>query len=82
MDPPLLQVWGNTKFGDPGRTTPATPCPPIRSWPGARIGGDLPAGVDVQGDRIEVQVVGWGRDEDARVINYRVLWGDPSGPRL
>ena len=33
-------------------------------------------------DRIEVQIVGWGRDEEAWVIDYRVLWGDPSGPRL
>ncbi len=41
----------------------------------------LTAGVDVQGDRIEVQVVGWDRDEEAWVIDYRVLWGDPSGPR-
>jgi phage terminase large subunit GpA-like protein len=42
----------------------------------------LTAGVDVQGDRIEVQILGWGRDEEAWVIDYRVLWGDPSGPRL
>lgn len=42
----------------------------------------LTAGVDVQGDRIEVQIIGWGRDEEAWVIDYRVLWGDPSGPRL
>jgi hypothetical protein len=42
----------------------------------------LTAGVDVQGDRIEVQILGWGRDEEAWVIEYRVLWGDPSGPRL
>jgi phage terminase large subunit GpA-like protein len=42
----------------------------------------LTAGVDVQGDRIEVQVVGWGRDEESWVVDYRILWGDPSGPRL
>ena len=42
----------------------------------------LTAGVDVQGDRLEVQIVGWGRDEEAWVTDYRVLWGDPSGPRL
>jgi phage terminase large subunit GpA-like protein len=29
-----------------------------------------------------VQILGWGRDEEAWVIDYRVLWGDPSGPRL
>nr|WP_268876261.1 terminase gpA endonuclease subunit [Cereibacter ovatus] len=47
-----------------------------------RAATPLTAGVDVQGDRIEVQIVGWGRDEEAWVIDYRVLWGDPSGPRL
>ena len=42
----------------------------------------LTAGVDVQGDRLEVQVVGWGRDEESWVVDYRVIWGDPSGPRV
>jgi hypothetical protein len=42
----------------------------------------LTAGVDVQGDRIEMQILGWGGDEEAWVIDYCVLWGDPSGPRL
>jgi phage terminase large subunit GpA-like protein len=68
-----------------GDTVPSDPLMARREdW-----GEDLPlgaavltAGVDTQGDRIEVQVVGWGRDEEAWVIDYRVLWGDPSGPRL
>lgn len=42
----------------------------------------LTAGVDVQADRLEVQVVGWGRDEEAWIIGYRVLWAAPSGSRL
>jgi len=42
----------------------------------------LTAGVDVQGDRLELQVVGWGRDEEGWVVDYRVIWGDPSGPRV
>lgn len=29
-----------------------------------------------------MQILGWGRDKEAWVIDYRVLWGDPSGPRL
>lgn len=40
------------------------------------------AGVDVQGDRIEAQFVGWGADEEAWVLDYRVIWGDPSGPNV
>lgn len=89
-DPARLQVWVNTKLGESwedqaGDTVPADPLMARREdWgndlaPGVTV---LTAGVDVQGDRIEVQIVGWGRDEEAWVIDYRVLWGDPSGPRL
>ena len=42
----------------------------------------MTAGVDLQGDRLEVQVVGWGRDEESWIADYRVIWGDPSGPRV
>ncbi|HEU0222150.1 MAG TPA: terminase gpA endonuclease subunit [Paracoccaceae bacterium] len=42
----------------------------------------LTAGIDVQKDRLEVQIVGWGRDEEAWVTTHRQLWGDPSGPNV
>ena len=35
------------------------------------------AGVDVQDNRIEVQVIAWGRGEEAWVVNYAVIYGDP-----
>ena len=35
------------------------------------------AGVDVQDNRIEVQVVGWGKGEEAWVLNYAIVYGDP-----
>jgi phage terminase large subunit GpA-like protein len=38
----------------------------------------LTAGVDVQADRLEVEVVGWGRDLESWSICYRVLTGDTS----
>jgi phage terminase large subunit GpA-like protein len=37
----------------------------------------LTAGVDIQGDRIELEVVGWGDGEESWSIDYRVLYGDP-----
>jgi phage terminase large subunit GpA-like protein len=37
------------------------------------------AGVDVQDNRIEVQVVAWGEGEEAWVVNYAVVYGDPTG---
>ncbi len=42
----------------------------------------LTAGVDVQDDRLEVEIVGWGAGEESWQIDYRVLYGDPSAPRL
>jgi phage terminase large subunit GpA-like protein len=35
------------------------------------------AGVDVQSDRIEMEVVGWGKGEESWAIDYLVLLGDP-----
>jgi phage terminase large subunit GpA-like protein len=89
-DPPRLQVWTNTKLGETwedmaGDTLPADPLMARREDWGHRLPDTvavLTAGVDVQGDRLEAQVIGWGADEEAWVIDTRVLWGDPSGPRL
>jgi phage terminase large subunit GpA-like protein len=36
----------------------------------------LTAGVDIQKDRIECEVVGWGRDKQSWSIEYRVFEGD------
>lgn len=38
----------------------------------------LTAGVDVQKDRLEVKVKGWGPGEEAWDVDYRQLFGDPS----
>jgi phage terminase large subunit GpA-like protein len=37
----------------------------------------LTAGIDMQEDRLEVEVVGWGLGEESWSIEYQVLWGDP-----
>jgi phage terminase large subunit GpA-like protein len=42
----------------------------------------LTAGVDVQDDRLEIEIVGWGRDEESWSIAHRVIWGDPAGPDI
>lgn len=42
----------------------------------------LTSGTDVQADRLETQVVGWGRGERATVIDYRVHFGDPTRPDI
>lgn len=37
----------------------------------------LTAGIDMQEDRLEVEVVGWGLGEESWSVDYQVLWGDP-----
>lgn len=42
----------------------------------------LTCGVDVQGNRIEAEVVGWGEDDRSWSIDYFILRGDPNQPEL
>lgn len=42
----------------------------------------LTAGVDVQDDRLEVEIVGWGKDEESWSLDYRTVYGDPSSPAV
>lgn len=37
----------------------------------------LTAGIDMQPDRLEVEIVAWGEAERSWSVDYRVLWGDP-----
>jgi phage terminase large subunit GpA-like protein len=39
----------------------------------------LTAGVDMQMDRLEVEIVAWGLFEQSWSVDYRVLYGDPLG---
>lgn len=52
---------------------------------GASIPDDIvviTAGIDVQDDRLELELVGWGRDEESWSLDYKTLYGDPSTPHL
>jgi phage terminase large subunit GpA-like protein len=42
----------------------------------------LTVGVDVQKDRLELELAGWGRGEESWSIEYRVIPGDPAGATL
>lgn len=42
----------------------------------------LTCGVDVQDDRLEVEVLGHGRDEETWSIDHAIIYGDPSTPAL
>lgn len=88
--PETLQTWINTSLGETfeerGETVEATGLATRRepfnaqSIPQAVL--MLTAGVDVQDDRLEVSVVGFGRDEELFVIEHAILRGDPGGLHL
>lgn len=42
----------------------------------------LTCGVDVQRDRVEAEVVAWGRNKESWSVEYRILEGKPSEPEV
>lgn len=40
----------------------------------------ITAGCDVQDDRVEIEYVGWGRQEESWSLDYKVIYGDPANP--
>ena len=88
-NPAKMQAFVNTVDGLPYADTVSDGAPPssvlsARAEPfGAGATVEVPAGVvvitagvDVQGDRLEAEVVGWGRDEESWSIDYLVVPGD------
>jgi len=42
----------------------------------------LTAGIDIQDDRLECEIVGWGLNEETWSIDYHIIYGDPSAPNI
>lgn len=89
-DEDLIQAWWNTQMGLAHRPHSGKDLDlealSARGelWP-ARVPfgvGLLTAGLDTQPDRIECEVVGWGRDEESWSIDYEVFEGDPDTPEV
>ena len=38
----------------------------------------LTAGIDTQKARLEVQVIGWAENQEAWVVEYKIIWGNPA----
>jgi phage terminase large subunit GpA-like protein len=38
----------------------------------------ITGGVDIQDNRIEVQIIGWGERDESWVIDYQIFYGDPA----
>ena len=88
-DPMRLKTWVNTFLGETweeqgDRIDEFDLMDRREDW-----GEDLPeevlmmtAGIDVQDDRLEIEVVGWGRGEESWSLSYDTLYGDPSTSEL
>jgi phage terminase large subunit GpA-like protein len=91
-DPTTLKTWVNTSLGETweeeGERVDDSSLSARREEYSAN-GSLVPygvlvltAGVDIQEDRIELEIKGWGVGEESWGIDYRVLWGDTSQPQV
>ncbi len=86
----LLQVFVNTVLGETWTLLGEAPDwkalydrrEDLKTGIIPRGGLFLTAGADVQKDRIEVEVVAWGRGKESWSVDYRVLEGDTSRPQV
>lgn len=87
LGPEALKAWVNTSLGETWKETDGD----VPEWEliymrrskykidTVPLGGViLTAGADVQKDRIEIEVVAWGRDLQSWSVTYRVFPGDTS----
>jgi len=88
-DPMRLKTWINTFLGETweeqGESIDEMDLMDRRENWGEQLPDDvllLTAGVDVQDDRLEVEIVGWGRGEESWSIAYEAMYGDPSSAEL
>ena len=87
-NPEQLRVWQNTYLGesweDQGERVDDWALAERRE-PMPKVPDDvlvLVAGVDVQDNRLEISVIGLGRDDESYVISHETMYGDPSTPQL
>jgi phage terminase large subunit GpA-like protein len=88
-NPEQLRVWNNTYLGqsweDEGEMIDDMNLAERREDFNGFVPEEvvfLTCGVDVQDNRLELSVIGWGRDDESWVIEHLELYGDPSTPQL
>ena len=89
-NPEMLKTWVNTSLGESweeqGETVDYETLLERRlNYDSTNIPEDvlvLTAAVDCQKDRLEMQLVGWGKDYEAWVCDYKVFWGDPNAANV
>ncbi len=88
--PEMLKTWINTALGESweeqGETVEYDVLLDRRlNYDVERIPEEvlvITAGVDTQKDRLELQLVGFGKQYEAWVLEYRIFWGDPNGMKV
>lgn len=88
--PETLKTWVNTSLGETweeeGSTVEAGSLLERREQYGPENIPEgvllLSAGIDTQDDRVEVQLCGWGAEEETWPIEQKVFRGDPDKPAL
>ena len=88
-DPMRLKTWVNTFLGETWEEQGEQVDEHDLITRAEDWNGELPedvllltAGIDVQDDRLELEIVGWGRGEESWSIDYRTIYGDPSTAQL
>lgn len=86
-DPEMLKAWTNTELGevwvDESEAIDDIAVSKHRELYNCIVPKDvliITAGVDVQDDRFEMEIVGWGKDKISWGIEYKVIYGDTSLP--
>ncbi|MEX3635967.1 phage terminase large subunit family protein [Paraburkholderia sp. BR14320] len=84
-----LQAWWNTQMGLPYKphvgkeVSLEALASRAEHWDYVPDGvAVITAGLDVQADRIECEVVGWGRNEESWSLAYEIFEGDPDSTEL
>ncbi len=87
--PETLKVWINTSLGETWKEAtegidPSGLLKRKENW--GRVAPEgvivITAGVDVQDDRLEVEVIGWGVGQESWSLQYHVLHGDPAQSKV
>jgi phage terminase large subunit GpA-like protein len=91
-NPETLKVWVNTSLGEPfeedagARADPDQLLQRLEDYEAEIPAGGhvLVAGVDIQNDRIEIQVDAYASDgtEECWFVDYEILYGDPANPEV
>lgn len=86
--PETLRTFINTSLGEVFEETEELPDITeieLRAEEYTKVPGPvmlLTAGVDIQGDRIELEVVGWGKHFESWGIERQTIYGDPTQPAI